>query len=253
MALFLSSAVNAQNPSASISQGKNGNYSNPTNPVDWVTGNLNQQQSHMMAGYSVPYRLVMANLVIGVPIEIEFQYDTKTSGLHAIDFITYYDNLEPHSPWGHAAETINPLQGYPLVPTTPVYATIPTPTQGVLVNGILEPQTTFNSLLTSMKRMTLWGGTFALINPVTYSFEDPIGPTTTSTSTTVMVRFTPTSTTAILAWGGHISTALSFGAGTAAGSISGSPYHTRVVDWNLGNLGQQDLALSAAAVALTPE
>jgi hypothetical protein len=254
MALLLSFSANAQQPAANLSQGSNGNYTSPLDPVAWVNGNLNAQQAHMVEGYSVPYRVVMTNLVVGVPIEIEIQYDTRHSSRHALDFITHYQNLEPHFIWGHPSETVDPLIGYPAVPNTPVYATIPPPTQGKLVNGVMEPQATFNSLSANLKRMTLFGGVFAAINPVSYSAEDPIGlGAPAQTATTVMIKFTPTGSTAILAWGGHIATSLTFGDGQAAGGINGSPYHTRLIDWNLNNLGNQDRSLSAASIVQIPE
>ncbi|MFO7723623.1 MAG: hypothetical protein R6V49_10425 [Bacteroidales bacterium] len=253
-ALLFSFTASAQQPAASLEQGRNGNYTAPLDPIAWVNGNLNSQQAHMIEGYSVPYRVIMTNLVVGVPVELEIQYDTRHSSKHSLDFITYYDNMEPHWIWGHSAPTIDPLLGYPAVPSTPAYATIPAPTQGILVNGILEPQTTFNNLPANLKRMTLFGGTFAAVNPISYSAEDPIGAgAPAQTSTTVLIKFTPSSSTAILAWGGHIATSITFGDGESAGGINGSPYHTRLIDWNLNNLGNQDRSLSAASVVQLPE
>src|SRR6185436_8118677 len=50
-----------------------------------------------------------------------------------------------------------------------------------------------------------------------------------------------------LAWGGHIATRVSWGAGSSAVAISGSPYHTRLLDLD-GSGGNQDRSLSADAV-----
>src|SRR5262249_27857525 len=51
----------------------------------------------------------------------------------------------------------------------------------------------------------------------------------------------------VLAWGGHISTRKDWGNGGSAVAISGSPYHTRLIDLD-GSGGNQDRSLSAAAV-----
>ena len=51
----------------------------------------------------------------------------------------------------------------------------------------------------------------------------------------------------MLAWGGHIATRQDWGAGNSAVAISGSPYHTRLIDLD-GSGGNQDRSLSADAV-----
>jgi uncharacterized repeat protein (TIGR01451 family) len=51
----------------------------------------------------------------------------------------------------------------------------------------------------------------------------------------------------VLAWGGHIATRKDWGNGNSAVAISGSPYHTRLIDLD-GSGGNQDRSLSAAAV-----
>jgi hypothetical protein len=68
----------------------------------------------------------------------------------------------------------------------------------------------------------------------------------------ISVTFTPDQTTAVLAWGGHISSPLDWGDGTTASDITGSPYHVSNVSLKkMGNVvssGGQDVQLSAAAV-----
>ena len=51
----------------------------------------------------------------------------------------------------------------------------------------------------------------------------------------------------VLAWGGHIATRQDWGTGNSAVAISGSPYHTRLIDLD-GSGGNQDRSLSADAV-----
>jgi hypothetical protein len=68
--------------------------------------------------------------------------------------------------------------------------------------------------------------------------------------TRISITFTATNQTAVLAWGGHIALESVWGTGQGASGVSGSPYHMRVKGWTLGNLGNQDRSLSAAAVIL---
>ena len=61
------------------------------------------------------------------------------------------------------------------------------------------------------------------------------------------ITFTNTQLNPVLAWGGHIATRVDWGFGNSAASISGSPFHTRLIDLD-GSGGNQDRSLSAAAV-----
>jgi hypothetical protein len=71
--------------------------------------------------------------------------------------------------------------------------------------------------------------------------------------TIVEVTFTASSSTVVLAWGGHIGSRLDWGFDVndeplSAGGINGSSYHMALDDWNHGNLGNMDRSLSAGAV-----
>ncbi|HVF29549.1 MAG TPA: carboxypeptidase-like regulatory domain-containing protein, partial [Pyrinomonadaceae bacterium] len=62
------------------------------------------------------------------------------------------------------------------------------------------------------------------------------------------ITFTATSTTAVIAYGAHISTRTDWGIENSAINISGSPYHNFVVDFPGANGGSRDLQLAASAV-----
>ena len=74
--------------SANIDQARNGPATSPISPVNWVNGNVNASQAHMVEGYSVPYRVIMTGLTVGTPVELDLEYDTRHSGANALDFIT---------------------------------------------------------------------------------------------------------------------------------------------------------------------
>src|SRR5678815_2869489 len=75
-----------------------------------------------------------------------------------------------------------------------------------------------------------------------------------NSSTSITVQFNATASTAVLAWGGHISTRLNWGAPNSAIAINGSPYHMRLTNLTCSgagevcNVGNQDHQLAADAV-----
>ncbi|MBW6490390.1 MAG: hypothetical protein K0B15_04240, partial [Lentimicrobium sp.] len=242
------SSAFAQKPAASLSQIRNGRYDAPLSPANWVNGNVNQQQAHMVEGYSVPYRVVMTNMLIGETVTITLEYDTKHSCANAIDFITGYDNLEPHDIWGHPAEVINPVLEFPqytMGSEAQIIIDAPTnePTNGFFNNFMGDNP--------DLNYMSIWGATVDA-DAFNYVTEGPIGPDVCIASTSFSVTFTVTDETVVLAWGGHIATWQDWELvnETSAGGINGSPYHTRIITWDVpgGNLGNQDRSMQAAVV-----
>ena len=240
----LTATTEADAAAANLDQGANGKASAPVSPVGWQNGNLNENGAHYMEGYSIPYRVIMTDLPTGSsnPITIEIGWDIKSSGANAIDFITYYRRLEPHAGFGHPAELVQPLDGVTGVSSTVTTFAIPAPSSaGSPVAG--QPTAEFNSLPAAEKVMTLFGGT---ITGMAYGTQGSL--TANDSESTMDITFWADSSTAVLSWGGHIAEASIWGAGNSATGISGSPYHTRLKTWTLGNLGNQDRSLKATAV-----
>ena len=73
--------------------------------------------------------------------------------------------------------------------------------------------------------LTLFGG--EITNVSAYTLD---GSYAGDSSTSITVSFEADVATPVLAWGGHISTRKDWGATNSAISISGSPYHTNLVD-----------------------
>lgn len=237
------------NPAGDLEQCRNNSSSTPSNCIDlgggsgWVKGNAGSSQAHYVEGFSAPYREVMTNLPTGTPITITLGYDIKHSNKHAIDFLTHYDRLQPHSVFGHSAETIDPVDGVSGVASTTTTFPIPAPSSvGSPISG--QPTTSFNSLPAGERLMTLFGGT---INNVAYVSEGNLSDA--QSETRIAITFTADNSTAVLAWGGHITREIDWGINNSAGGISGSPYHMRQISWTIGNLGNQDRSLSAGAIA----
>ncbi|NIM97599.1 MAG: T9SS type A sorting domain-containing protein [candidate division Zixibacteria bacterium] len=254
--LGLTSAAFAGKPAANLDQIRNGPYDDPWDPGHWVNGNAGKQNAHYVEKWSIGYRVVMTDLPTGVPIHLTLGYDIKHSSKHAIDYLTHFQRL--HDPshedaFGHPEETIDPTIGVPGVsgPATSTFPIPPPSSAGSPVPG--QPTNSFNALPASERVMSLWNGTITGV-----AYDPPEGNLAVAKSETrIVVSFTATSATAVLAWGGHIASRDDWGFaadGTprSAGGINGSPYHMRLKDWNLNNLGNQDRSLSATAVYARP-
>ena len=238
-------------PKINLDQCRNGPASTPNDCKElpgsdgWTDANTGATHSHYVEGYSAPYRAVMTDLPTSTPITVTLGYDIKHSGAHALDFLTHYQRLEPHLAYGHSAETVYPKDGVTGVSSTTTEWDIPAPSSTAPCASPVagQPTAAFNALPVAQRKMTLFGGT---ITGMAYVSQGCL--TSSQAETQISVTFTVASATAVLAWGGHIATATVWGAGNSAGGISGSPYHMRLKDWTLGNVGSQDRSLSAGAV-----
>lgn len=238
--------------SANLNQARNGTDLSPTNPVNWVNGNLGGSQAHYIEGMSSPYQCVMTGLTIGTQVSITIEYDVKNSGQHAFDYLTYYSRITPHGFTLHGApETINPLTGTGLIASTPFTTyTIPAPsTSGSPVSG--QPVNSYNSLPLNERKMVLYNGT---IDTIYYLIQGDLSQNTSQTQ--VVVKFTPSAATSVLMWGAHIASRNDWGSNAgvprSAGGISGSPFHMRLISWSYGSLGSQDRGLAGGSVFPPP-
>src|SRR5688572_731704 len=225
-------------------QGQNGGVGRPAiSPINWETGNSHDGNSHYTEGQSVPYRVSISNLAPG-PHTLIIEWDYRKDGKTAIDYATDYQLI---------AETVNPLRGLPGNYGQPAFGPIPAPQQNVMVAGYAgtqsQPLYSFNQLPELKRRMTFYNAT-----PGSISYAAEGSTTALSSSTKLKIEFTVTGTTAknvVLAWGGHISNRLDWGAPNAASDISGSPYHTRIISLD-GKAGNQDRSLKTAAISFVP-
>ena len=261
----LAGVAHAGQASASIEQVRNGLGTATTTPTPtWVSGNAGGSNSHYLESHSIAYRTVMINLPTnGTVIELTLDYAAKKSGSYAIDYLTQYQRLLPHVTFAHTQpEVVDPLNGISGVGPVVTTAPIPLPTNNTMIDpdgadaapAVPQPATSMSLLPDAERVMTLFGGT--LID-VTYVTQGDMSLAASTSDTQVKVRFTANSSTAVLAWGGHIASRWEWGFnadGTprSAGGISGSSYHMSLVGWSLGSLGSQDRSLSTDAVIAMP-
>lgn len=243
-------------PKANIDQIRNGSAAAPTNPAAWVNGNAGASQAHYREGYSIAYRLVLTGLPVGAH-EVQIEWDIRHSSRNAIDYITYFDRINSPSHlavFGHVKETIDPAIGVAGLGAPNTATSIPAPpvssTAGT-VGGLAQPTTSFSNLPANEQKFTIYNGTINA-GGLTYinNADGNLGNlTAASSSTRLKINFQATNAngTVVLAWGGHIASAQDWGPNASASSVSGSPYHTRLISLD-GAGGNQDRSLAAGAV-----
>jgi hypothetical protein len=244
------------NPSASLDQCANGQAPSPStdgcdaDASDWVSGNLGASKSFYREGDSIAYRMVFQNLATGGgnSHSVTIEWDTTKAGKHAIDYITTFNRTVADA---------DPCLGIPVAhgdPSCGAASTFAIPKDPQVDNGSGSPISQIPGLL------TLYGGTITSVSAPT-----SVGSTSCSAltlgkycystgpgfsgdkSAAITVNFTASQSNPVLAWGGHIATRANWGINNSAIAISGSPYHTRLIDLD-GSGGNQDRSLSADAV-----
>ncbi len=195
-----------------------------TAAAQWVNGNLNEAKSAYFEGDSIPYRLVLGNLSTASHT-VTIEWDTTKSSAHAIDYITSVD---------HTVATVNPCLG---VTGCAGFTTFPIPADPQVIGAGVTP---------APGVFRMYGGTITAVSA--YDFADGGGFIGDKTAR-LTITFTPTVANPVLAWAGHIATRADWGMANSAVTITGSPYHTSLVDVDGGGSGgNQDRSLSASAV-----
>ena len=219
-------------PKADLDQVRNGSFDAVIDPPSWVNGNAGASNAHYFEGQSIPYRVRLTNIALTTHV-LEIEWDIKHSGVNAIDYITHYDRI---------AETVLPCLGVSGCNggSFNTFAIPPPSSNGSPVPG--QPTASFNALPAGEKVMTIYNGT---IQSLTYVTQGDLNAS--QSATRLQINFTATSSTVVIAWGGHIAAAGDWGPGNSAGGISGSPYHSRLISFD-GSGGNQDRSLSASAV-----
>ena len=243
----------AASQSASLDQAANGALNFGTNaasisPVDWENGDQGPMKSHYIEGQSVAYRMVLENLTNG-PHTLDIEWDLRSGGANAIDYITHYQCLDPHAFFGHAPELVDPMRDLGFTAATTNTAPIPIPIASAIVFGVPQPQTSFNNPACP-KILTMFNGTS--IDSVAYIAGDTGDLTAANSATGLRIIFSTTNSTVVFAWGGHLASAGEWGSGQSLSSINGSSYHTRLLALD-GKGGNQDRSLKVTAIYPPPQ
>lgn len=169
--------------SANLDQCRNGSLdsANDCSADNWVNGNLNGSQAHYIEGDSVPYRIVFDGLNTAMEHNVTIQWDTTEGGKHAIDYLTTVDRTEPLA---------NPCYGVPnCMPAGFSEFTIP-PDPNVIA-GLSG-----NDVSQIGGEFRLYGGTLLTTSGYTLLHDY-----TTTSHTSITIKFTTTVPNPVLAWG----------------------------------------------------
>ena len=214
---------------------------------NWVNGDLNAGKALYFEGDSVPYRAVISGLTNPPAVHtITIAYDTQQSGKHALDYLTSYDRTVPFGTTASPAPQADPCAGETCTGTpaasAPSHPGIPTD-PFVAAAGVTQVPGVF----------ALYGGTITNIGNYTLASDSqcthPVSAysATGATTTCIQISFTATGTDAVLAFGVHIARRADWGLLNSAVTISGSPFHTRIVELD-GSGGSQDKQIQSSAV-----
>lgn len=208
----------AANPSATIEQCENGKAATPKT-CDWVTGNLGPHNSHWAENDSVPYRLKLGNLSTSGTHTVTIEYDPTKSGKHAFDYLTTFNRTET---------TANPCTGV-------AGCTLGTSSATAIPADSNVP---FTQIAGSF---TIWNGAFTNVSGYTTS-----GSYAGDSSTRITLTFTASAANPVIAWSGHIALGSDWTPAQTASTISGSPYHMRLIEID-GAGGNQDRSMKVAS------
>jgi hypothetical protein len=230
--VFASMFVNAYAAEgASIQQCGNGPQGTPATDVcTWQNGNLHKQNSHFREGESVPYKVTMTGLATsaGAEYHVTVAIDVREQNKAALDFFTYYDRADG---------VVIPAAGDSTskFPIPALDGTFPNVSVDAGDGAKLQPQTSFNKIASSAiepaPELHMWGGTMTgaeyVLSPKN---SGAIADYTASSSELrLKVTFTPSSSTAVLAFGGHIASRADWGLSNSFGDSNASPYHARII------------------------
>ncbi len=205
---------------------------------NWITGNLNRNNSAYREGNFVPFRSVITSLHAGERYTLRIGYDAVEDGLHAYDYLGDVNGSE-----------LAPVPCYDVAGTAPPHACGSGPSRLEVPE---DTNTTFPSGRSQAAgEFSIWG---ASLNLAAYVNPGPITVDTTGTVQRLIdVTFTADGDTVVLAWGGHIASSLDWGAGnTFVGSHSGASFHMRVQQINGASTGHRDLSLHGDAISPIP-
>jgi len=196
-----------------------------TDDSEWVNGNLNASKSVFLEGDSIPYRIKFGDLAIGGTNTVTIEWDTTKASKHAIDYLT---------DWNESVLNANPCLGVAgcVLGTHDDFA-IPA-----------DPQVTGAGVTPLSGSFSMWGGDITAASAYSYSNGSGFSG---DKSASITLTFTSNVDNPVLAWGGHIASRQDWGMNNSAVAITGSPYHTRLLDLN-GSGGNQDRSLKEDAV-----
>ena len=210
-------ATAASGPSATLQQCENGPTATPKT-CEWVQGNLGPNNSHYAENDSVPYRLKLGNLATSGTHTVTIEWDPTKAGKHAFDYLTTFSRTEA------TADPCDGISGCTLASSS----TTDIPSDDNVTDLGVTP---------IAGDFTIWNGTITALSAYATS-----GSYSGDSSTRITLTFTASASNPVIAWSGHIASDLHWPSGSTASTISGSPYHMRLIEID-GFGGNQDRSM----------
>lgn len=227
-----------------------GSTCDASNPAQWQNGNLNSSQAEYYEGESVPYRAVVTNVTPGQTYALSIEWESTKNGKHAHDYLTSYDFSESGADLcsGSVCSGSPQLLSIPVDPELTIAGV--TPASGQKFNLYGGTFTAAGAVVTNTGNLCATPSCTVSTNPSAYSL---VGTYADTSQTRLTIYVTATESSFVLGWGGHIATRLDWGLNGSAVSISGSPYHMNMHDFQCSDdencgVGSQDRAMDANAV-----
>jgi len=242
----------------------------------WQNGDVNGSNSQYREGDGLPYRTKVTTIGNGT-FSMTFDYDFTKAGVFAIDRLTKWNLTQASSPCDDQIKVS--CSGAPTDTfAMPFDVASPSATQPALPNGGnlftwgagFVPTTL--STIAGSGDMAVWadGGNFTFVSAgqnntgsQATSFNDgkvqQNGSAAGDSDRQFVAKFTMTGCPAsgcnlMFGWSGHIAAAADWGSGKGAASISGAPFHMRILglDTTLGTSGgNQDRSVQLSAIVST--
>jgi uncharacterized repeat protein (TIGR01451 family) len=220
---------------------------NPASGLDcesWINGILNATHNNYSEDEVVPQRLVI-DFDDTADHSVTLSYMTrKDSGTqnHAYDYLatwnyTYVNadrcqNLNPNLCVGGAAD-VHPIPSDP----------------AIVLPGLIQPTAVHE--LGIDRQFVMYGGDITSTSLIPTHTTDPSEPGSDYANITINFDVTDADGRVMLLFGGHLAAGLGprgWGAGLGAASISGGPYHIRVIALDDASIGNRDNQIMSDAI-----
>jgi hypothetical protein len=207
----------------------------------WQNGNLNGNNSTFPEGGIVPFRLAIEGLKSGKHT-IHINYDFTAGGHKAYDFLATWTGWVKPNACAKSGGAISEM-----CPGLPGSSSFPIPSDTFKTDGLTVSGAEDYSGVS--RRLTIWGGTITAI-----SKPDHAGSPAGNSSADIVVSFTATGSSVLLAWGGHLAQSAYWnraagGSSDGAGQVSGAPWHMRTLNLDGTGAKNQDRSIQPSAIS----
>ena len=241
----------------------------PTNQhPSWANGDVNVNNSQYREGDGLPYRNALTGITNGIWV-VRVDYDFTQAGVFAVDRLTRFDLTQASNPCLSTNQVTCTVSAGFFEFDMPSEVAAPSADQPALPNsGDLDIAGTAANLAAADKKMRVWvtGGTGVFVSAgqntgINDNFVKQNGLASGNSDREFAFKFTLSGCPAngcnvMMGWTGHIASAVDWGPGKGAASISGAPFHMRIkgVDQAQGTSGgNQDRSVQLGAIVQTIE